>query len=339
MNPTQVVTSGLALLVLSAGVPTQVAADYHVDLHSDVLAQVAQFPDETRQAALVAAGHPSLLIRVARLQKQSSQRFERLLKAKSAAERADTYALIAVPGLVDLLVAAEGGDGEVENALASYPASITAPARRLLRHSPNLLRDVAGLNRSTEIAFHALLEDESAKVRQALQSLTAHPGAIAGLTDDLGGTVLLAQEWAQDPSAVLRQMDELREEPVSAPVFSGPYADVAADYQARYAYAPPAAAVDSEVRIVHTGYVAPYWYGVPYRMGYYGRGYYGGGYYGGGGYWGGSLGWHITPHVYASVSFPFGPRFYRSPRVVHRTHRTRTQMIRRTSHRTRRHRR
>lgn len=312
MKPTQVVTTGLALLALSAGAPTGLGADYDVALHSEVLEQVAQFPDDVRLAALVAAGHPSLLIRVTRLQQQSSQRFERLLKAQSAAERADTYALISVPGFVDHLVAASDGDQGLENALASYPTSITAPAQRLLRNSPNLLRSVSELNRSTEIAFDALLEDESAEVRQALQSLIAHPGAIAALTDDLGGTVLLAREWAQDPSAVLWQMDELRAEPVSES-FSGPYADVAADYQARYAYTPPADAVDPEVRIVYTGYVAPYWYGVPYGRGYYGRGYYGG-------HWGGSLGWHITPHVYASVSYaPFGPRFYRSPRIVHRT--------------------
>lgn len=107
--------------------------------------------------------------------------------------------------------------------------------------------------------------------------VVAHPGAMEALTYDLGGTVLLAQHWEEDPSMVLKQIEVLQSVS-TAPAIAGPYAAVAADYHARYAYTPEAVApAEAELRVVHTGYVAPYWYGFPHHRNYLGA----------------SLGWHL----------------------------------------------
>ena len=113
------------------------------------------------------------------------------------------------------------------------------------------------------------------------------------LTYDLGGTVLLAQHWEEDPSMVLKQIEVLQSVS-TAPAIAGPYAAVAADYHARYAYTPEAVApAEAELRVVHTGYVAPYWYGFPHHRNYLER------------LWVGI--W--TPRMYASISYaPFAPR-------------------------------
>lgn len=298
MNAKHVMSLGMTML--AAFVSPLGAAEY--DMDSDVLAAVAQFPDEARQAALIAAGNPSVLLAVTRLQQQSSTRFERLLEGRGEAERGDIFLVIGTPGLVEQLVDMEDPGRELENVLVSYPTAVAAPAQRLMRHSPDVLRSVARLNRSTEIAFAALVENEPGQLQEALQILTGHPGTMDVLAQDLGGTVLMAQSWAEDPDAVEWRMEELRQAsgdvtPMEAD-FSGPYADVAAAYQARYAYEPPAD-TEPEVRIVHRGYVAPYWYGFPYYARYPGI----------------SLGWRIAPGLHASWSYgAFGPRHYRAPR-------------------------
>ena len=156
--------------------------------------ELAEFPDEVRQAALLVAGRPSSLTRISRLQQQSNERFERLLKGRGAAERADIYAVVGVPGVVDILV-------------ATIDAEPDKLAEDLAHHPPSVV--------------------------------VAHPGAMEALTYDLGGTVLLAQHWEEDPSMVLKQIEVLQSVS-TAPAIAGPYAAVAADYHARYAYTPEA---------------------------------------------------------------------------------------------------
>jgi hypothetical protein len=297
MKATNVVTMGMTMMAAYVG-PLG-AAEY--DLDSDVFAAVAQFPDEARRAALIAAGNPSALLAVTRLQQQYSARFERLLEGRGEIERSDIYIVIGTLGLVEQLVAMKGAD-ELEGVLASHPTQVAAPAQRLVRHSPDGLRSVARVNRSAEIAFAALVVHEASHLQEALQILTAHPGTMDVLAQDLGGTVLMAQSWAEDPVAVDWHMEELRQSSSDAAPraaeYSGPYADVAAAYQARYGYK-PAEDTESEIRIVHRGYVAPYWYGFPHYARYPGM----------------SLGWRIAPGFHASWSYgPFGPRRYRAPR-------------------------
>ncbi len=301
MGPIRMLTARLGLLALAAGAP----------LHAEVYERVAELPDDVRDAALVAASHPSLLTAITRLQQHSRQRFDGLLEALANAERDDIRAVTSMPGLVDRLVSLDDGEEDLQQVLTGYPPPAESPARRLLQYSPELLRAVARLNRSTETAFDALLEHEPAEVGQAMRLLVAHPGGMEALTGDLGGTVLLAEDWAKDPETVLRQMDELRPAPKAADP-SGPYADVAATYQARYAYTPPESdVVETEVRFAYGGYGSRYWYGGPY---WYGVPYHRS-------YWGASIGWHITPHIYASWSY--APGYRRAPLrryVNHRSH-------------------
>lgn len=138
-----------------------------------------------------------------------------------------------------------------------------------------------------------VLDHEPDELREAFDSVMAHPGAMEALTYDLGGTVLLAQHWEEDPSMVLKQIEVLQSVS-TAPAIAGPFAAVAADYHARYAYTPEAVApAEAELRVVHTGYVAPYWYGFPHHRNYLER------------LWVGI--W--TPRMYASISYaPFAPR-------------------------------
>ena len=93
------------------------------------------------------------------------ERFERLLKGRGAAERADIYAVVGVPGVVDILV-------------ATIDAEPDKLAEDLAHHPPSVV--------------------------------VAHPGAMEALTYDLGGTVLLAQHWEEDPSMVLKQIEVLQ---------------------------------------------------------------------------------------------------------------------------------
>ncbi len=67
-----------------------------------------------------------------RLQQQSNERFERLLKGRGAAERADIYAVVGVPGVVDILVAAiDAEPDKLAEDLAHHPPFVVVAARRL----------------------------------------------------------------------------------------------------------------------------------------------------------------------------------------------------------------
>ncbi|HIG17148.1 MAG TPA: hypothetical protein EYQ31_07565 [Candidatus Handelsmanbacteria bacterium] len=83
-----------------------------------------------------------------------------------------------------------------------------------------------------------LLEHEPDELREAFDSVMAHPGAMEALIYDLGGTVLLAQHWEEDPSMVLKQIEVLQSVS-TAPAIAGPYAAVPADYHARGCWPQP----------------------------------------------------------------------------------------------------
>jgi hypothetical protein len=241
---------------------------------------------ETRQAALLAAAHPSLLVRVDRLQQQSSERFRRLLASRSKVQQVAAWELSRYHGLASRMLEADSSPA-LHEVVANFPQEIRGTALSL-RSDRQLVESMARLNRATDIAFAALLAAEPEPVRSAFQHLVRIPDAMQILTADLSATVILAKAYDTDPEAVIGQLNLLRDEAAWAEVEAGdggsavPFADVAAAYRARYTYEPPAATRNVHVTRYYTA-PQPYWYGFPlwYR----------------GPRWGGTIGWCVVPGV------------------------------------------
>lgn len=261
---------------------------------------IATLDNEAQQAALLAAGHPSLLVRVAQLQRQSSERFRRLLASRPQDQQAAAWELSRYPGFAARMLEADSSPA-LHEVVADFPRQIRAAALSL-RSDRRLVESMARLDRATEIAFAALLAAEAEPLRSAFHHLVQIPGAMETLTADLSATVMLAEAtvmlaeaYDAEPDAVIAQLNLLRGD--SKPTV--PFANVAAAYRARYTYEPPAATRDIHV----TRYYAapyPYWYGYPlwYR----------------GPWWGGAISWGVVPGVYVSTGYS-----RRTPSLSHRT--------------------
>lgn len=92
---------------------------------------IAQYPADIREAVCVVAGHPELLVKLARIQHQSSADFADLLDPYGRRDQEALWDLARFPGLIDKLADCDLQDeAEMDEVLAEYPAEIGVTARR-----------------------------------------------------------------------------------------------------------------------------------------------------------------------------------------------------------------
>ena len=264
---------------------------------------LAQYPEEVREAVCAVAAHPELLVRLGRIQQQSSAEFAELLEPYGRKDQEALWDLARFPGLVEALAEVDSrDDGELNEVLDQYPAEIGPVARKWARRDARLLADIAALNeqadRSSETLFSAYPSQAQAQAGLLLQ----YPELVELLAKDLDQVVLLGDAFRQDPNGVREQLAQM-----PAPRGAGrvvgrrpnrpAYRDEEPEEVARgrrYDYDlngldEPEAETQVEV-VYHRSYYDypyPYWFGYPRWYGPAG--------------WYAGFNWRLSRHVSASI--------------------------------------
>lgn len=262
---------------------------------------LGQYPEEVREAVCAVAVHPELLVRLGRIQQQSSGDFAELLEPYGRKDQEALWDLARFPGLVEALADIDYRDDEQLNeVLDQYPAQIGPVARKWARRDARLLADIAALNeqaaRSSETLFSAYPSQAQVQARLLLQ----YPELVELLAKDLDQVVLLGDAYRHDPQRVREQLAQLpqggrrvvgrrpdrpayRDEDASEMEHGRRY-----DYDLNGLDEPEA---ETQVEVVYhrsyDDYPYPYWFGYPRWHGPAG--------------WYAGFNWRLSRHVSASI--------------------------------------
>ncbi len=264
---------------------------------------LAQYPEEVREAVCAVAAHPELLVRLARIQQQSSADFAELLGPYKRQDQEALWDLARFPGLLEALADIDSrNDQAVNEVLDQYPAEVGPTARKWVRRDIRVLDEIAGLNQRAEASATALLSAYPSQSQSQAQLLLQYPELLELLAEDLDQVVLLGDAYRQDPDRVRQQLAQV---PVLRRV--GPAAARRGNHQdygdeepekagrsRRYDYDlngldDPEAETQVEV-VYHRSYYDapyPYWFGYPRWYGPAG--------------WYAGFNWRLSPHVSASI--------------------------------------
>lgn len=171
---------------------------------------LAQYPEEVREAACAVAVHPELLVRLARIQHQSSADFADLLDPYKRQDQEALWDLARFPGLMEALAYIDSRDDEQLNlVLDQYPAEVGPVARKWVRRDARVLAEIAALNQRAETNSTVLLSNYPAQAQDQARLLLQYPELVELLEKDLDQVVLLGDAYRQDPGQVRQQLAQL----------------------------------------------------------------------------------------------------------------------------------
>jgi hypothetical protein len=261
---------------------------------------IARYPEEIREAVCEVAGHPELLVRLARTQQETSAEFAELLEPYGRRDQEALWDLARFPGLIEALAEADSRDDQQLNeVLDQYPAEVGPTARKYARREPGALAEIAALHRQTEARFSALLSAYPPQTQAQARLLVQHPEVLDLLETELDQVILLGDAYRQDPDRVRQQLAQQHLERGSAPALRprpgrseepGPPPSSRArryDYDLNNLDEPEEARVEVVYHRSYWDYPYPYWFGYPR---WYGPA-----------SWYLGFNWHLTPHVSAAI--------------------------------------
>lgn len=176
----------------------------------DAVNALVMYPEDTRLAILESSQYPEALIKMQRLQSQTSGSFQNLLAGYSKSTQEMIWDVTRYPGLLERLVTeGRGSRSNIETILGDYPEAVADNAMSAgMQHLP-LLEEIIQLQRSAGEAFDALLKDYPPEARNALHTLLDLPEVLTILTDNIELTLLVGDLYRRDPQMVLYKADSL----------------------------------------------------------------------------------------------------------------------------------
>lgn len=295
----------LALILLAHPAPSTAARRSGGGEQGALRQILAQYPEQIREAACAVAVHPELLVRLARIQRQSSADFAGALDPYKRQDQEDLWELARFPGLIEGLAAVDSRDSEQVNALLDqYPDQIGPLARRWVRRDTRVLADIAALNQEAEASAAALLSAYPVEAQTQARLLLQYPELVEGLVDDLDQVVLLGDAYRQNPGSLRQELAHMPpprgtrpalarrgQRPVAGedePELGRNARNRRYDYDLNGLDGPE---VEAQVEVVHHRsyyeYPYPYWFGYPSWCGPSG--------------WYAGFNWRPTPNVSASI--------------------------------------
>lgn len=264
---------------------------------------LAQYPEEVREAVCAVAGHPEMLVRLARIQQQSSADFAELLDPYQRKDQEALWDLARFPGLIEALAEVDGRDDEELNeVLDQYPAEIGPVARKWARRDTRVLAEIAALNQQVQTSSKALFSAYPSQAQVQARLLLQYPELVEMLEKDLDQVVLLGDAYRQDPDRVRQQLAQLhleRGSGLAARPRPGRYGEDKSEppprsRDQRYDYdlngldePEEEARVEVVCHRSYYDYPYPYWFGYPRWYGPAG--------------WYAGFNWRLTPQVSASI--------------------------------------
>lgn len=196
---------------LSAQTDDALFSDWQEDDKAAIEALV-MYPEPTRYAILEVARYPEMLIRIERMQAQTSHSFQELLAGLERDEQTMIYDLTRYPGLVSRLsLAHESGQTEINAILEDYPEVIHHRAIEVCKGYGALLLEIDQMDQLADQQFGVLIASYPPTAREAAATLLDMPEVLHLLTENIRMTLLVGDLYRKDPEQLLRQMDSLQQ--------------------------------------------------------------------------------------------------------------------------------
>ena len=173
---------------------------------------LVMYPEETRRAILEVSQHPALLIKMDKLQNQSSEAFQDLLSTYSRETQERIWDLTRYPDLIPQLVAL-GPDKKTQakELIKSYPELIHDRAYDTYNKQYTTLAAIESLRLETEGAAQDILALYPTEASSAMQYLLDMPDVLSLLNEHLDLTILMGEVYQEYPDWLLAKADSLQQ--------------------------------------------------------------------------------------------------------------------------------
>ncbi len=245
---------------------------------------LALYPEETRNAILVASIQPEIMMRLENIQAQVRRKFINLIEERPQEEQREMYELSRYDGLLEQIASdrERKSEEEIHEILRDYPEDIHETAMKLGRRNHDLLYSANVLYQSANSSFENVIDPYDDEVKRAYRHLVQLPEVIEILADNMRLTVAVGDLYRREPQWVRARLDSLNLEAARTnakeaeewkqrleddPELAGEFQNSAENYAQERGYTEEEIRQEREV-VTHVAYhhfySYPYWFGSPH---------------------------------------------------------------------------
>lgn len=293
MNNTLITTLAAFLLLHLTAFPQETGIMQQMKQdEQDAVEAIALYPEKERNAILIAAANPEILVRMQHLQRKSESDFQDLLGPMHESEQKVLFNLARYPDLVQKITA--GGkrksNKEMEAITAGYPDEVKNQAITVNKENFSQLASINNMYQSFNNAFENLIDGYPVATKNAYRELLKLPEVLEILTDNMSTTVLLGDLYKRQPEQLKLELDSLnkvvaeqkakelndwKEELEKNPQAMNEFEQESKEFAAQQGYddtdygSPlPQNYTTTTVYVQHVWQPYPYWFGYPWWYSY-----------------------------------------------------------------------
>lgn len=175
----------------------------------DIIASIAPYPADVREAILNVSQYPQKIVKIERIQSRTSQSFQDRLASYPRDEQEKYYELARYPDLIHQLVTGPPQSLEqVKPMLANYPKEVSDAVTSLF---PMHLADLQAMDKtyqSSQEALEKIVSDLPNSTQADFKKIIAKPEVMNLLTERIDLVVSLGEAYKNDPQGTKAKLDE-----------------------------------------------------------------------------------------------------------------------------------
>ena len=176
----------------------------------EIVAAIAAYPADVRNAILDVSQYTPKLIKLERLQVRTSQSFQDLVANKSREEQETFYEVSRYPDLIKEL----GGpsvksDDELKPLLASYPDATQKMIKEIYPSQASEFRIMNSLLQKSDESMQQTIQSLPTDSQADFKKIVAQPDVMNLLTDRIDNVVSLGEAYKENPEEVKKNLDDL----------------------------------------------------------------------------------------------------------------------------------
>ena len=169
----------------------------------EMLKAIVLYPDDVIQNVLIVASNPVVLSRIGIMQQNSRKNFIALIQDLDEEVQKDLWDISRYPGLLEALVY-----NDIIK-INSYPAEVIEKASYLKKDYYDVIEKMYDLQSSNENYLGELLSQLNLDIQKAFNNLIELPEIFSLLYENIDRTILIGDEWFQDPNKINNTIDSL----------------------------------------------------------------------------------------------------------------------------------
>ena len=179
---------------------------------TNLLAAIATYPNEVRQAALWVAQHPQVLTQLAQQQLRSQQSFDNLIQHYGQNKKSWFYDVARFPGALHALAQLpRKSKGQSKAIIQTLPVESQRPVWKLFRHHHAELAKADSMNQQAEHLFDSLVTPLTMSTQRAFRQLLTLPDLLTLLTQQINATTRLSKAYQTDSVGIVQQLTSLHD--------------------------------------------------------------------------------------------------------------------------------